>query len=277
MLPGGLVVTVDSLVEGVHFTADADPHALGHKVLAASVSDVLAMGATPHTAFLAMSLPRATPAWIDAFADGLAQACARYGVHLAGGDTTGSPGPRFLSLTLLGSLRDPTHPWTRAGARPGDRLLVTGTLGDAGAGWMHREPSPGAREALGRPQPPFAFAQQLDPGLVHAAMDLSDGLALDLPRLCAASGVGARVEPSRLPASPEVAAASDRLTLQVCGGEDYQLLLAVPAGAVGPCLAAAEASGTRLTDIGVITAHTAVVLAGLDWPRRSFDHFGGAP
>lgn len=274
VLPDGRVVTVDSLVEGVHFRADADPEALGHKVLAVSVSDVLAMGALPDTAFLALSLRAPAASWVDAFAAGLAEACRRWGVHLAGGDTTGSPGPTFLSLTLLGTLPEGRRPWTRRGARPGDRLLVTGTLGDAGGGWIHAEPSATAREALARPEPPLAFVAAVANDRVHAAMDLSDGLAVDLERLCQASGCGARVVADRLPASPEVSAAPDRLLLQTRGGEDYQLLLAVAPDDVPSIRDAAETTGILLTDIGEVLEGAAVELVGAPWPEARFQHFG---
>jgi len=274
VLADGRVVTVDSMVEGVHFLADADPEALGHKVLAVSVSDVLAMGALPDTAFLALSLRAPSPSWLDAFATGLAAACRRWGVHLAGGDTTGSPGPSFLSLTLLGTLPGGRRPWTRRGARPGDRLLVTGTLGDAGGGWIHAEPSAHALEALARPEPPLAFVTAVANDRVHAAMDLSDGLAVDLERLCQASGCGARVVADRLPASAHVAEAPDRLLLQTRGGEDYQLLLAVAPDDVPSVRDAADRSGTLLTDIGAIVAGASAELVGASWPEARFHHFG---
>ncbi len=273
VLADGRVVTIDSLVEDVHFRGDADPEALGHKVLAVSVSDILAMGALPDTAFLALSLPQVDLEWIDALARGLAKACASYGVHLAGGDTTGSPGPRFLSLTLLGQLPRGRVPWTRSGARPGDRLLVTGNLGTAGGAWMQRHPSSEAMTALMRPSPPFAFAQGVPNGSVHGAMDLSDGLAVDLPRLCAASGCGARVHPKRLPATPAVAADPERLVLQTRGGEDYQLLLAVPPEAKPALEALATRTHTRLTDVGQVVAEPGVEFVGAAWPAPRFDHF----
>jgi len=274
VLPGGRVVTIDSLVEGVHFHGDADPESLGHKVLAVSVSDILAMGALPDTAFLALSLPQVHLEWVDAFARGLATACAAYGVHLAGGDTTGSPGPRFLSLTLLGQLPRGRAPWTRSGARPGDRLLVTGNLGTAGGAWMRSQPSSEAVAALTRPSPPFGFVRDMPHGLVHAAMDLSDGLAVDLPRLCAASGCGARVQPERLPATPTVAADPERLMLQTRGGEDYQLLLAVPPEAKPALEALAASTDTRLTDVGQMVAEPGAELIGAAWPTPRFAHFG---
>lgn len=271
--PDGVVVTVDTLVEGVHFRADASPRDLGFKALAVSVSDVLAMGARPDDAVLSLSLPHGPGAWVDAFADGLAEACRRYGVDLVGGDTTGSPGPRVITLTLLG--RRIGVPWVRSGARPGDRLWVTGALGLAGAGWMLAEPPAGARQALARPEPPFAFARAVaDEGLpVHAAMDLSDGLVHDAARMARASGVALHLVPTALPVAPELADHPDALACATAGGEDYQLLLAVAPADEGPLRALALAHGTRLTAIGTVTAGEGAHLGDGPWPHRGYDHF----
>lgn len=269
----GVVITVDTLVEGVHFRGHHRPEDLGQKTLAVSVSDVVAMGARPDHAVLALSLPSGRRRWLDRFAAGLAQACASYGVDLVGGDTTRSPGPIVVTLTLLGTLTG--EPWRRDGAVVGDRLLVTGTLGLPGAGWMDATPTTAASRALAVPVPPYrvpdAFAAE---GIiVHAAMDLSDGLAVDAPRMAAASGVALRLRPEALPAHPEVAARSDRLALQTCGGEDYQLLIAVPPHEVGRAVEAAARAGTTLTEIGEVVAGAGAYLVGAEWPSGAFDHF----
>jgi len=273
----GSVITVDTLVEGIHFRSDAAPFALGGKMLAVSVSDVAAMGAVPRHAVISVSSPAGRGPWLGELAKGLGKACATYEVDLIGGDTTGSPGPCVLSLTLLGELLE--APWRRSGARPGDHLLVTGTLGLAGAGWMDPAPSPAATDALATPRPPWrlprAFHRAGVP--VHAAMDLSDGLATDAPRMAAASQVALHIDPHALPAVPEVASRPDRLRLQVCGGEDYQLLLAVPAAAVTQAKAVASSEGIPLCDIGEVRAGTGAHLIDTPWPGGAFRHFGASP
>ena len=272
----GVVVTVDTLVQGRHFRADAPAATVGFKALAVSVSDVLSMGAKPEHAVLALSLPAGPGPWLDGFAAGLAEACARYDVDLIGGDTTGTDGPIVVSLTLLGKLWGTA--WQRSGARPGDALLVTGALGLAGAGWMSPTPSEAAVAALQRPQPPLAFARAVAAsGLtVHAAMDLSDGLAMDAPRMARASGLALRIDPDALPVHPSLRDDPQRLRYAVCGGEDYQLLLAVAPHVVPHLHDRAAATDTRLTAIGTATPGRGADLIGRAWPAGSFDHFGAS-
>jgi thiamine-monophosphate kinase len=196
-------------------------------------------------------------------------------VYLVGGDTTGvrPGGPRVVSASVGG--RCVAEPLTRGGARPGDVLWVTGSLGLAGAGWMLDDPPPAALEALRRPRPPVGFALALArAGLATAAMDLSDGLRTDLPRLCRASGTGAEVDPDALPAHPSLASRPDRLRLQVSGGEDYELLFASrPADADRVRVLAGE-HGVAVAAIGRVTRGPAVELRGVAWPAAAFAHFG---
>jgi thiamine-monophosphate kinase len=277
VLDDGTVMTVDAMVEGVHFRADADPADVGYKLVAVSVSDIAAMGAAPTAAVLSMSLPSrpAPEPWCAAFACGVGEACRAFGVSLVGGDTTGAMAERVVSLTLLG--RCVAEPWRRSGARVGDLVVITGEVGEAGAGWMLDDPWPEARAALARPRPPLAFsvdAARL--GGVHAAMDLSDGLAIDLPRLCDASGVGAEIDPRVLPSSAAVLAHPDRLVLQTCGGEDYQLLMAVDPAAENALTALAAQHGLRFTIVGRFGGMGARLL-GVEWPDRSYRHFADHP
>lgn len=273
----GQVVTVDALLEGVHFDHRLSPADVGYKAIAASVSDVCAMGATPTWATLALSLPEERAAWVEAFAAGLAEACATFGVALVGGDTTASPGPVVVSVTMGGDLLG--RAWLRSGAAVGDDLWVTGTLGSAGAGWRLQNPPHAALASLRRPVPPVAFGRAIArQQLVTAAMDLSDGLAADLVRLCAASGRSARLELSSLPIDP---ALPDALDHALRGGEDYQLLFTARPRHREALLAAARVAGVRLTRVGTMTADAPSQVrapdgAALAWPAPAFDHFAGA-
>ncbi|MDX1594620.1 MAG: thiamine-phosphate kinase, partial [Gammaproteobacteria bacterium] len=199
LLPPGpgevLAVTVDALVSGVHFDPDVEPDSLGHKALAVNLSDLAAMGATPAWFTLALTLPGIDEAWVGRFARGLASLAEAHGVALVGGDTTRGP----LAVTIQAAGHVPAgEALRRDGARPGDAVCVTGTLGDAALAL--RDP-PGLaagerdtlRERLLRPTPRLAAGRALR-GLAPAAIDLSDGLAADLGHVLVASGVGATLE-----------------------------------------------------------------------------------
>ena len=165
------------------------------------------------------------------------------------------------------------HPVRRDGARPGDRIWVSGTLGDAAAGFHH---GGHGLAWLRRPQPPVGLGLALaESGLASAMMDLSDGLARDLGRLCAASGCAGHVDARALPASPQVRAAPDRLALQTAFGEDYQLLFTAPATADAAVRAIAAAAGARVTPIGVCVAGEGAHLRDGPWPAPTFSHFEG--
>ncbi|MCB9681476.1 MAG: thiamine-phosphate kinase [Alphaproteobacteria bacterium] len=268
----GVVVTVDALVHGVHWDDRLDAADVGYKAVAVSVSDLAAMGARPGWAVLALALPHADGPFVAGLARGLAEACARWDLSLVGGDTVRTSGPAVVSLTMGG--RCEHAPLTRAAARPGDDLWVTGTLGLAGAGWRRRDPPAAALTALRRPDPPLAFALALAAhGLAHAAMDLSDGLATDLPRLCAASGVAATVDPTLLPA--DACLGDDPLADQVAGGEDYQLLFTAPVPHRASLAALARDHGVRLTRIGTVHVGHGATLSDRPWPAPAFRHFDG--
>lgn len=269
MLSDGTALTVDTLVESVHWDARLSPEDVGYKAVAVSVSDLCAMGAEPTWMLLALSLDD-RPGWVGRFAEGVGAATRHWNLPLIGGDTTRSNGPIVVSTTLGG--RCVAAPVQRSGARPGDTLWVTGTLGLAGAGWYLTDPPLDALTALRRPDPPVAFALALArAGVVTAMMDLSDGLAADLRRLCAASGVGAAVDPAALPLHPCLARLSDPVPVQVGTGEDYQLLFASPPGA--PIEALAAACGVEVTPIGGLRADPEVRLIGRPWPESVFTHF----
>jgi len=255
-LPDGTLVALDTIVEGTHFESGCDPAAVAAKALGACLSDLCALGARGHAVFVSAQLPPGAP--LEALADGLVAACARYGVLLGGGDTVATrPGALALAVTALGHLPAGLAAWRRDGARPGDGLWVTGPLGGSRAG-RHLDVRPRddvVSELRGRAEP------------VHAAMDLSDGLAVDLPRLLAASGVGATIDAAAVPRHADTADAADPLLAALCDGEDFELLLALPAGGRPP------RGAVRIGQVG----DGPLRLRDADgqrhpWPRGGFQH-----
>ena len=228
-----LVVTADAMVAGVHFLPDDPPHLVGQKLLRVNLSDLAAMGAVPLAYLMTVSAPRITPdAWFAGFAAGLAADQAEFGITLLGGDTTNTPGPLTLSLTCMGHVA-PGQAVRRTGARTGDELWVTGTIGDGALGLavlQNRLTDPSGFLA-GRyhlPQPRVGFLRH---GTVRAAMDVSDGLVQDAAHLARAAGLGVVIEAARVPLSVAARAAGPEW-LETCltGGDDYELLMAVPPG-----------------------------------------------
>ena len=253
-----LVVAADAMVAGVHFLPDDPPDLVARKLLRTNLSDLAAMGAAPLGYLLTVSVPRDTPqAWFAGFAAGLAADQAEFGLQVLGGDTTSTPGPVSLSLTILGTVV-PGTALRRNGARPGDGVWVTGTIGDGALGLMAamgRLPDPDGFLA-GRyrlPQPRVALGLCLA-GIATAAMDISDGLVQDLGHLCRGGGLGAGIEAAHLPLSPAAATAvaADPALLARCltGGDDYELLLAVPESRAAELRAAAASCGVAVTRIG---------------------------
>ena len=268
------VVTIDTMVQGVHFDDKLSPADVGWKLVAVNASDIGAMGATPDWAVLSVSLPSPLDReWVQEFARGMGEALARWSIHLVGGDTTGSPGPICVSMTLAGRASSPVG---RSGAQPGDAIWVTGTLGEAAAGFLHEIPE--GLAALRRPQPPVHFGATLAAAVsVHAMMDISDGLARDLARMCQSSGVSAQINPEALPSGPGLDQVPDPLAAQVSFGEDYQLLFATHPDAHDTVCRVADKHGVTVSQIGHFssTADPATAhLQGRDWPVASFSHFG---
>ena len=235
--PGqALAVSIDTLVEGVHFLAGTDPYAIGWKTLAVSLSDLAAMGAEPAWATLALTLPAADPEWLRGFSSGLYAVADRYHVSLVGGDTT--RGPLCISLQAHG-LVEPDAALRRSGARPGDLIFVTGSLGDAALALRLRQSNrqclPSKQQEtldarLDRPQPRVEVGLALR-GRASAAIDISDGLRADLGHILAASGVGARIHLDDLPLSSALRACCDEaeaLQYALVGGDDYELCFTVP-------------------------------------------------
>jgi thiamine-monophosphate kinase len=267
-----LVVTTDAMVETVHYLADEDPMRVAQKLLRSNLSDLAAKGAAPLAYTLTLALPaQPDEGWIERFVEGLAADQARYGIGLLGGDSVRTPGTAVLSVTAFGTVPQGAM-LRRSGARPGDDLYVSGTLGDAALGLrviLGRLPglAPDAAAALAQrhrvPEPRMALGRALV-GLAHAAMDVSDGLPGDLPHLCDASGTAAEVELARLPLSDaaRAAIALDPALQDVAwgGGEDYELLFSAPISARTAIEAAAVVAGTAVTRIGRIAAGQGVRL-----------------
>jgi thiamine-monophosphate kinase len=302
---GPLALSNDVLVEGVDFLPDTDPRRLGMKALAVNLSDLAAMGAAPLHALLALGMPPSTGLdWFDAFHEGFRASAAEYGVAVIGGDLSASP-TLFASVTVLGRPAA-AGILTRSGGKAGDELWISGTLGAAAAGLQlllggyRLAGEEGVRGPSGRllrspqvselrrlirhqlsPRPMVELGTTLaEKSLATAAIDISDGLARDLHRLCRASGTGAVVERDSLPADSAISELAARLRMDpiataLYGGEDYGLLFSVPRPKA--------ASVTRLAGrfalrrIGVLTAGPAVLLAARGRtepiPDAGFDHF----
>jgi thiamine-monophosphate kinase len=248
-----LVVTADAMVAGVHFLPDEAPENIARKLLRVNLSDIAAMGATPLYYLLTLSAPRGLPdAWFACFARGLAADQARYNVILLGGDTTSTPGPVTLSVTMFGHIA-PGTALRRGGARPGDDLWVTGHIGDGVLGLFALRdglPDPdGSLAAKYRfPEPRLGLALH---GIAHAAMDISDGLVQDSGHIARASGVALDLDVARVPLSPAGrAAGTDFVTSGTAGGDDYELLLAVPPANESLLRAAVATSSLPVTRIG---------------------------
>lgn len=290
-----VVVTTDMLVERIHFRRDwSDAYSIGWKTAAVNLSDLAAMGAKPTYAFLSLAFTtNETVENLDRLYDGFADCLHRYGAKLAGGDTNASKEDLVLSATLLGTVAH-GQALTRSGARLGDLLLVTGTLGNSAMGLALLSQHDVVRaEKISkemvsihrRPQPRIIAAQAAAAtGKVRAAMDISDGLAGDLKKLCAASGVGARVETSRLPISDEMRHAAikmgkDPVTVALEGGEDYELLLVVSPADLDTVTSAIEGAGTAVCVVGEVLKNGMRVIAPngqdeLPNATSGWDHFG---
>jgi len=277
-VPSPALVTVDSLVEDVHFRRESAPaRLLGRKALAINLSDVAAMGGVGRHAIVSLCLPPDLElAWVDSLYDGLLERAAEAGVAIVGGNVSRSPGPIVIDVTLIGESRGPL---LRSGAEPGDLVVVTGELGAAAEGFRLLEQgarldeggelaaAPAWTEPLGEavelcvwahldPRPPLVLAGSLaERGLAAAGMDLSDGLSSDLADMCRQSGVGALVDATAVPVAGPVLElerlrGGDALALALHGGEDYELLMAVDPGDFEALEELARVWGVSVTPIG---------------------------
>jgi thiamine-monophosphate kinase len=279
-----LAVSSDMLVEGRHFLSTVAPARLGHKALAVNLSDLAACGAEPLAFTLALAMPRAEDAFLAPFAQGLFALADAQRIELVGGDTTA--GPLNICITVFGQV-PAGQALLRSGARPGDHLWVSGTLGDArlalevfrGRVALAGEAFESVRCAMEQPQPRVALGQALR-GVATSAIDLSDGLLGDLKHVLQRSGVGATVDADALPRSAVLAA--QPLALQheclLAGGDDYELLFTAPGSADAAVRAAGAAAGVAVTRCGRIEERSGLrVVDGaghpVPTPWRGFDHF----
>jgi thiamine-monophosphate kinase len=270
-----IVVTTDAIVEGVHFLPDDPPDTIARKALRVNLSDLAAKGAMPAGFVLTLALRSADDAWLTAFARGLGSDAGLFGCPLLGGDTVSTPGPLMISITAFG--RVPAGRMVhRSGAKPGDRVVVTGTIGDAALGLailkggavaaVLAEDAAATATLVGRyrvPQPRNALAKAVRDH-AGAAMDVSDGLAGDLAKLCAASGVSAVIDAPSIPLSAAAAALCAHGTVDIekliSGGDDYEILCALPENRFEAFAQEAGLAGVAVTSIGT-------VIAGVSAPR----------
>jgi thiamine-monophosphate kinase len=294
------VLSVDALVEGVHFDrAFTPPSAVGHRALAVNLSDLAAMGATPRLALLSLALPHALPiADFEQMVGSLVALAVRHRMTIVGGNLTRTDGPLVLDVTVAGTAKR-RQVLTRAGAKPGDELYVTGSIGAATAGlqMLKLRKKRSTTEDAGitedgfadscvqrylYPEPRVRMGSLLGRNrAASACMDLSDGLADAVHQIAEASGIGAIVDGEQLPIDPDArrwfqGCSGDPLYEALVGGDDYELLLAVRPRTRGRLAAAARHGDVALTRIGICTAETSILLRhrGADRPLpRGFQHF----
>lgn len=278
-----LVVSVDTLNEGVHFPKGTSAHAIGHKALAVNLSDLAAMGATPAWFTLALSLPTADAGWVTEFARGMHELAQQHCIHLVGGDTT--RGALAMTVQVMGFV-PVGKGLLRRHAQVDDLICVTGTLGDAAAGLAVVQhalhiPTKAAKYCVARldyPTPRNALAPLLLEH-AHACMDISDGLLADLGHILQASGVGAQLQHGDLPFSPALQGVptTRRLDFALSGGDDYELLFTLPAARLAVVKAGAAALGIPITVIGTVLEQGQGLLMNhrVSDGRRGYEHFSG--
>ena len=285
-----LVVTKDLMVAGVHYPEGEEPSVLARRLLRVNLSDLAAMGADATAYALGLALPADVgDDWLEAFAAGLALDQETFGVALIGGDTVATQGPVVLSLTAFGIAENGAC-LPRVGAREGDDIYVSGTIGDATLGLRAVQGGLGAlptadhaalAERFRLPEPRLALGAALV-GLATCAIDISDGLVADLGHLCAGSGVAARVEADDVPLSDPARRALDGSEVEIAdvvtGGDDYELLFCAPPAARGDIDALGPRLGLTLTRIGAIESGQGVTVLGADGQplalgRAGYTHF----
>lgn len=282
-----LVLAADALVEGVHFLPDDPPGMIARKLLRVNLSDLAAMGAAPLGYLMTTAFTRGTPdTWIADFVAGLAEDQQRFGLQVLGGDTVVTPGPACFSLTIIGTV-PPGQALHRRGARIGDEIWVSDSIGDAALGLrvLQGKLTGDAQGHLVRryrlPEPRLALGQALR-GVARAAMDVSDGLVQDLGHLCRAAGCGAEITADAVPlsaaASAALAADAALGPLILTGGDDYELLFAAAPEDAESVQAASATAGVPVARLGRFVAGDGVVVrdgsgAAITLPQGGWSHF----
>jgi thiamine-monophosphate kinase len=290
-----IVISCDTIVAGVHFLPDDPPETIAHKALAVNLSDLAAKGAKPYVYLLALTLPaEPVPAWFEAFASGLRRLQEQAGICLVGGDTTRTPGPLTITITALG-LVPQGHAVLRLGAKPGDRLYVSGSIGDACLGLrVLKDPALAASWNLSEADTSFLIGRYRRPdarstlallirNFAQGAIDVSDGLVGDVEKLAQVSHVGASIETARVPFSSAARKALQRepklLETLLTAGDDYEIVAAVPEASAAGFEAEAAAKGATLSLIGRIEGNAGGVRVvgpdgnSLELGRSGFAHF----
>jgi len=271
-----LVTTTDSLVEGVHFSASTTAKDIAHKTLAVNLSDIAAMGAKAKYFTLAITLPKIDQFWLKEFSDSLRQLSMHYEVSLIGGDTT--KGALTITITMIGIVES-SKAMTRSGARPGDGVYVSGTIGDAGfCFWKLGNglaPSNQELKRLNCPTPRVELGLALK-NLASSCIDVSDGLEQDLSHILKASSVGAIIEVEKIPISEALHVHikdTNNWSIPLCGGDDYELCFTVPEDNEEALKMVSKSCNVDITRIGVVSESLGLKIEGFDGPRKSYQHF----
>lgn len=282
-----LVLTHDIIAEGVHYLGGDDPADIAWKLVAVNLSDLAAKGAEPAGVLVGLGLAKPDDIWLERLAAGLARVLAEHGTALFGGDTTTGAASAVLGCTAIGHVPR-GQALSRTGARVGDALYVTGTIGDAGLGLAiaRGEAAPDAHllRRYRLPMPRLAVGQGLAGAGAHAAMDVSDGLLIDAARMARASGVGIEIALADVPLSEAAAArleSGDAGRLAAASaGDDYELLIAAPPASDNALLTLCERARLRLTRVGRVCAGEGLIIIGeggtaVTAPRLGYEHGGG--
>ncbi|KAF0219774.1 MAG: thiamine-monophosphate [Geobacteraceae bacterium] len=286
------LVTSDMLVEGIHFDLSlCDPVTLGRKSLSVNLSDIAAMGGRPRHFLLSLAIPKTLPVeFLDAFIEGLLERAGQFRVALIGGDTCSSKGGLVISITVMGE-QSPELVVRRSGAKPGDLICVTGTLGDSALGLLLLQRGEKAGPAVERHLDPvprvLEGAALAEAGIPAAMIDISDGLLADLAHILDQSGVGARLELDKIPLSDYFRGkcpliTDDPYAVSLAGGEDYELLFTAPPARLEKARAILAKSGTQLSVIGEITGAGRLLVISADGSEyrtvnRGYNHFASNP
>ena len=271
-----LVTSTDTLIEGVHFSAQADPRDIAYKALAVNLSDIAAMGGRAKYFTLALSLPKIDNHWLGEFSSSLKELAERFKVSLVGGDTT--KGALSITINVIGTLESGSA-LKRSGASPGDGIYVSNTIGSAAYAWWQlnndQKPSKGNLEKLNRPIPRLELGRSLN-GIASACIDISDGLEQDLGHILDCSNVGATIELADLPLDEELSDYVKRTSdysIALCGGDDYELCFSVPKRQKEWLLKRLQNLNVRITQIGEITQSLGLKINGYRSNSSSYQHF----